>query len=278
MADEPPGTTTHPNPFDQVTDSVFRYVVHCLYKDVLPSSVTDPAQVRLIIDAGIAAVASMIPANAGEANIAVRVVTADANASACIGYADQLAGAYEFVAAGKCRAQANYFHRTANAARALLLRVQAARRKREADRTTCDKDAWHEHCVVGLMVNATKGASASAPEPPPPPPAVTSGPCPQARSGDDPATTAPVMAGPRPRARPGDDPATNDDDKFARYDIAEQYAAIYPRRAAEIRAHRGIPSAATWGRPDPDTVAALLASTSPLVLQADQEFARLSHA
>lgn len=258
MADEPPGTASHPNPFDQVTDSVFRYVVHCLYKDVLPSSVTDPAQVRLIIDAGIAAVASMIPANADEANIAVRVVTADANASACIGYADQLAGAYEFVAAGKCRAQANYFHRTANAARALLLRVQAARRKREADRATCDKDAWHEHCVVGLMVNATKGASGSAAEPPPPPPAVTSGPCPQARSGDD--------------------PATNDDDKFARYDIAEQYAAIYPRRAAEIRAHRGIPSAATWGRPDPDTVAALLASTSPLVLQADQEFARLSHA
>lgn len=250
MTDEPPGTTSRPNPFDQVSDSVFRYVVHCLYKDVLPPDVTDPTQVRLIIDAGIAAVASMIPANADEANIAVRVVTADANASACIGYANQLAGAYEFVAAGKCRAQANQLHRTANAARALLLRVQAARRKREADRTICDKDGWHEHCVTGLMVAAAKGAPAPAPEPPPAP-------------------AAPATA---------DTTATNDDDKFARYDIAEQYAAIYPRRAAEIRAHRGVPSAATWGRPDPETVAALLASTSPLVLQADQEFARVSRA
>ena len=244
MSDELP--TDCPNPFDQVSDSVFRYVVHCLYKDVLPPDVTEPAQVRLIIDAGIAAVASMIPANADEANIAVRVFTADANASACIGYAHQLAAAYEFVAAGKCRAQATQLHRTANAARALLLRVQAARRKREADRATCDKDAWHEHCVAGLMVAATKGTPAPAPEPPPPPPA--------------------------PAAAP------DDDGKFARYDIAEQYAAIYPRRAAEIRAHRGIPAAATWGRPDPETVEALLASTSPLVLQADQDFARLSHA
>jgi hypothetical protein len=262
MADDEPTsiTSTRRNPLDQVSDSVFRYVVHCLYKDVLPPNITDPSETRLIIDAGIAAVASMIPANADEANIAVRVVTADANASACIGYAHQLAAAYEFVAAGKCRAQANHFHRTANAARALLLRVQAARRKREADRTTCDQDAWQEHCVAGLMVAATNGAA--TPEPPSPPPVVTSGPAPRPRPGDDPATPPPTRT------------VADDDDKFAHYDIAEQYAAIYPRRAAEIRAHGGIPSAATWGRPDPETVEALLASTSPLVLQADQEFAQ----
>ena len=48
---------------------------------------------------------------------------------------------------------------------------------------------------------------------------------------------------------------------------------MYPRRAAEIRACGGIPPTATYGLPDPETVRALIASTSPILQQIDQEYA-----
>ena len=250
-----------PNPLEQVSDAVFRCVVYRLHKDVLPPDVTDPEEVALLIDAGIAAVASMLPANADEANIAIRALTGDAQASACIGYANQLTA--DPVAAMKCLAQVNHFHRTANAARALLLRVQTARRKREANKDTCGQDAWTEHCAADLMVAAAQNGPVSRPahaagsgraitrppEPPPPP-------------------SAPAEPEPPP-------PPLDLGNKFARYDIAEQYAALYPRRSAEIRHHGGVPPTATWGPPEPEIVEALLNSTSPVVLQADQEFAHL---
>jgi hypothetical protein len=142
----------------------------------------------------------------------------------------------------KCQAQANHDMRTANAARSLLLRVQAARRKRESVEATRDQDAWTIHATEGLLLAADGHATAAppspAPEPEPPPP-----------------------------------PATGDDDRFARYAAAEQYGMMYPRRAAEIRACGGVPPTATYGPPEPDTVLALIASTSPILQQIDKEYA-----
>jgi len=54
--------------------------------------------------------------------------------------------------------------RQANAARALLARIQAARRKREADAGACNQDAWTEHAVARQMAEAIGEA---APQPPP---------------------------------------------------------------------------------------------------------------
>jgi hypothetical protein len=48
---------------------------------------------------------------------------------------------------------------------------------------------------------------------------------------------------------------------------------MYPRRAAEIRACRGVPPTAAYGLPEPETVRALIASTSPILQQIDQEYA-----
>lgn len=48
---------------------------------------------------------------------------------------------------------------------------------------------------------------------------------------------------------------------------------IHPRRAAEIRAHGGVPPTAAYGPPGPATVRALIASTSPILQQIDQEYA-----
>ena len=174
----------------------------------------------------------MCPVNAEEARIAARVVTADAQARDCIRHARALFN--DPIPAMKCHAQANHFMRTANAARSLLLRVQAARHKREAIQATRDQDAW--------TITRRRGPPARrrrpAPTAPPPPP-----------------------------------PATDDDDRFARYDAAEQYALLYPRRAAEIRAYGGVPPTATYGPPEPETVRALIASTSPILQQIDQEYA-----
>jgi hypothetical protein len=137
------------------------------------------------------------------------------------------------IPAMKCQAQASHLMRTANAARSLLLRVQVARRKRDSVQDTREQDAWTTHAAEGLLLAADSHATA---EPPPP-------------------------------------PATDDDNKFARYDAAEQYALMYPRRAAEIRACRGVPPTAAYGLPEPETVAALIASTSPILQQIDEEYA-----
>ena len=137
------------------------------------------------------------------------------------------------IPAMKCHAQANHYMRTANAARSLLLRVQTARRKRDSIEATREQDAWTMHAAEGLLL-AADGHPTAAPPPP---------------------------------------PATGDDDKFARYDAAEQYGVMYPGRAAEIRAYGGVPPTATYGPPEPEIVQALLASTSPILQQIDREHA-----
>ena len=54
----------------------------------------------------------------------------------------------------KCLGLANNFTRTANASRALLHRVQAARRKHEAIPANCEKDCWTEEALVSFMAQA----------------------------------------------------------------------------------------------------------------------------
>ena len=154
-----------PNPLHQLSASAYRFVVHQLYQDLPPPFGTDPEHTALVIEASIARIASMLPANAYEAEIATRIVTADAQASDCIRHARTLFN--DPKPAMKCHAMANSYMRTANAACSLLLRIQTARHKREALPANCDQDAWVEHCAAGLMAAAAKGDP--APEPPPPP-------------------------------------------------------------------------------------------------------------
>ena len=227
---EAPATEPPADPFQRLPKAVYRTIVADLYADIPSPHLTDPELIAERVHAAIAEIASMFPANAEEARIAARVVTADAQAGDCIRHARALFN--DPIPAMKCHAQANHMMRTANAARSLLLRVQAARRKREAIPATCDQDAWTIHATEGLLLAADGHATAA------PPP-----------------------------------PATHDDDRFARYDAAEQYALMYPSRAAEIRACGGVPPTAPYGPPEPETAQALIASTSPLLQQIDQEYA-----
>ena len=58
--------------------------------------------------------------------------------------------------------------------------------------------------------------------------------------------------------------------EFTDLSEAEQYAAIYPERAARIRAHGGLPPRLDFGAPEPDIVNALVTGTSPILQALDR--------
>jgi hypothetical protein len=51
---------------------------------------------------------------------------------------------------------------------------------------------------------------------------------------------------------------------------AEQYAAIYPDRAALIRATGGLPPKPSFGPPEPDIVEAIVNGTGPILRALDR--------
>ncbi|HET7880303.1 MAG TPA: hypothetical protein VFL55_05415 [Acetobacteraceae bacterium] len=229
-----------PDPHHRLSADLYRIAVFRLHREVPPPDVDDPEQIARFINASIAEIASMVPANAEEVGIAVRVVSADAQAAECIRHARRLFD--DPSQAMKCQAQASHCMRTANAARALLLRVQAVRRKRDAVPATCTEDAWTIHATEGFLAAAAEGG---------------------------PVVEIPV---PQPGAETAGKADPEDDDKFARYDAAEQYAVLHPRRAAEIRAHGGVPPKAGYPGPEQETVLSIIASTSPLLQQIDRDY------
>ena len=54
---------------------------------------------------------------------------------------------------------------------------------------------------------------------------------------------------------------------------AEGYALAYPYRAAEIRAHRGLPPNCHLDPPVPDLLRQIVASTSPVLRDLDEPVA-----
>ncbi len=96
--------------------------------------------------------------------------------------------------------------RQSQSALRLLLRMQAARQKLEADSEARNRAAWTEHCALGLMAQALSEQAAVA-EPPAPSPA--SEPQPE----------------PQPAQQPHPDPLL----------VAQNDKAISPRRADLLR-------------------------------------------
>jgi hypothetical protein len=178
-------------------------------------------------------VASMLPANA---TVAAQFVAAAAHAHDCL----RLAGVYPAsIELGlKCRACSASMMREAQGARRLLMRVQAERRKLESDSAALDRAAWTEHCVAGLMSEALPGAP-------------------------HPALADPVPPEPEPDDEPVFDPV------FA----AEEYARLYPDRAALIRRLGRLPDNVTFGPPEDRVVRALVSVHTPALLALDREYA-----
>ena len=139
----------------------------------------------------------------------------------------------------QCNARAVSMMRQARAARTLLMRVQAERRTREADHAAADRAAWTEHCALGMMTDAL-GTTPPAPmaEPPAPPP-------------------------PQSTEEPVADPIAE----------AEQYAVIYPQRAARIRVLGGLPQPLDFGPPSPELVQAIITGDTPTLRALDTQAA-----
>ena len=227
------------DPFQLLPKAVYRTLVADLYALVPCPTLTDPELIAERVHAAIATIASMVPANAEECAISLRVVIADAQAKENIRQARQLFN--DPIPAMKCQAQASLMMRTANAARSMLLRVQSARHKREAIPAACNQDAWTIHATQAFLL-AADGQQVPEPQP------------------------LFVPQEPEPV------PTSPDDDPITRYDEAEHYALTYPNRAAEIRAHGGVPSTAHYGHPEAKLVQEIIASTSPILRQLDEEY------
>jgi len=212
--------------------STYWQIVHDL-RSSLPLPADETPEARVHRDrAAIADVASMLPANAEEARIAVRSVSADAQATECLRLARRHTG--DLAAVLKCNAQSVSMMRQANAARALLARIQAARRKREADAGACNQDAWTEHAVARQMAEAIGEA---APQPPP--------------------------------SAPTPEPAR--DDTGNSLTEAELFAVTYPQRAKLIRSLGHLPEPCSFGPPAPELVRAIVSGTSPVLLELDRQ-------
>jgi hypothetical protein len=220
----------------QLPRDVYHQVIHTLRAAIPP--VTDAPQNLLHRDnAAIAMVASLLPANADETNLAAQYAAASAHAIECLRQAQEHRGNLtNFL---KCEARADSMQRQARGFRTLLLRVQAERRKRETDNAATDRAAWTGHCAIGLMAQALGRAAPNAmAEPPPPPPPV-------------PAAVEDV---------PSADPIAE----------AEHYAVVYPQRAALIRRLGRVPDNVSFGPPEDYLVRALVTGRTAVLLALDR--------
>jgi len=234
-------TLTETQPLDlayRLPRIAYCHLVHELRSTLpLPDENTPEAYARRD-NAAIAVVASLLPANASEALIAAQFVATDAHASHAMQQALKHPASIELGL--KCLAQAASMTRQSHSARRLLMRVQAERRKLEADGPASEKAAWTEHCAIGLMTQALPDAPPMAEMAPPPP----------------------VHAAPTPEAdiEPHIDPVA----------AAEEYAMLYPARARLIRSLGGLPERLDFGPPEADLVRALVTGRTPALLALDE--------
>ena len=146
--DQPPH---QPDPAAQLQRDLYYQAAHSL-RAALPPPVThtqDDLDRRDRV--AIATVASLCPVNAEETTIAVRYVVAHTHMMDCMRVVRENPGS---PAATKSEAQFRGMMRHANGTRSLLLRVQAARHKREKDAVACNQDVWTDHIALRLMGDA----------------------------------------------------------------------------------------------------------------------------
>jgi len=149
--DAPP-TPTPADAASLLSRATYYQLVHTL-RGVLPPPVTDTPEDAAHRDcAAIAHVASLLPANPDEANLAAQYVAASAQALDCQRLARQYPADPELIL--KCHAQSASMMRQARSWRLALLRAQAAREKREADTAAHDAATHTEQRALGLMADA----------------------------------------------------------------------------------------------------------------------------
>jgi hypothetical protein len=199
MNPQAPPRATDPDTL-KLQRAIYYQVVHDLHA-MLPRPPDEPPEhYERRYRSAIAHVAALRPTNADEANIAAHYVAAGARATEYERLAEQNATYPD--AMFRLERQAVSLMRESRGYRSLLLRVQAARHKREANEKTYEQDMWSEYCAHELMTEAlddvlTRPLAAGptpAAAPAPGPPAIAS---PRRRSRQEDA--GPRIAPPAPR-------------------------------------------------------------------------------
>jgi hypothetical protein len=151
----------HTDPSLHLPRIAYRHLVRTL-RAALPPATGRPDATACRDQAAIAEIAALCPASPIEATLASQVVATNAQAMHALG---QQHGPNPPSDAG---AQAARMLRLSHDALRLLLRVQAERRKREAEETTAGQAAWSEHCATQWMTEAlTNEAEPAAAATPP---------------------------------------------------------------------------------------------------------------
>src|SRR4051794_20246133 len=135
-------------------------LIHRL-RTTLPPVSDSPEDIARRDNAAMAQVACLLPANADEADLAAQYVAANAYAMDCLRLATEHRTT-DLQKTLQCGAQATTAMRQARGYRSLLMRVQAERRKLEADGAAAERGAWTEHCAVGFMAMALGGPQPAA--------------------------------------------------------------------------------------------------------------------
>jgi hypothetical protein len=216
----------------QLPRDTYYQVAQTLHALLPPPITNNPEDEARRDNAAIALVASLLPANADEANLAMQYALACAQAQECV----RLSRLHpdDAVHVLHCTDKMTSMMRQARGFRSLLQRAQAARSKREKDGVALNSANWTEHGVIGLMADALGRT-------PPAPP-------------------APVPV--EPEAQPAEpEPDLAHD--------ADQYAIHYPERARQIRAERGLPRNCRFGPPAEELLRAIVTGDSPILRALD---------
>jgi hypothetical protein len=143
-------TFAPPHPTTNLSPNVYFQIVHTL-TTLLPPPLDDSSgALHARNNTAIAKVASMYPVNANEADLAARSVVAGAQADDIMRLIRE--NAHDMTLTTRLHAQYASMARTSTAAQAMLIRVQAVRRKREAIKGATDEDAWTRHVVEQSML------------------------------------------------------------------------------------------------------------------------------
>ena len=131
-------------------------------RGALPRPVSeDPLDLARRDRAAMAAVGSLLPANAAEGRLAAQFVVADAWALDCLRLAEERRR--EMEVSRKCKAQAMSLMRESKSALRVLLRLQAVRQKIEADDAAASRAEWVELAALGMMAEGLSGDAGEAP-------------------------------------------------------------------------------------------------------------------
>jgi len=276
-------STTQPQSgFDYDTcilGDVYDTVVEILRRNLPGLDNPTPQAIAARERAAIAQVASLVPANAFEANLAARCIATGAHADQCLGDA-LLYDAADPARARQCRAQAASMERASRGQFSALLRAQAAREKRESNPATLNQAARIEHCALGLLRQSLEMQNplAALPEAELASPVLAPDPSEVPEPSILPVASDPSEPPPPPSPTPATRSTHNNRAPWERVpadpprDLAAEasyYAAVYPRRAQEIRQYGGVPPNCTYGPPDDDLAHEIATSTDPELIALD---------